>query len=85
MTIRNPFGSYLKNLELTVKSENDCLKIKVGEDIISNDFDLTQRFNDYFIDVAANLKAPIEQSNFDDLRGHVRLKNPDNIAFSYQK
>ena len=53
----------------------------IGEDIISNDFDLAERFNDYFINVAANLKAPIEQSNFDDLREHIRLTIPDNVVF----
>ena len=52
-------------------NENDYLKIKVGEDIISNYFDLAERFNEYFINVAANLKAPIEQSNFDDLREYI--------------
>ena len=29
----------------------------------------------------ANLKAPIEQSNFNDLREHIRLKIPDNVVF----
>ena len=62
-------------------NENGCLKIKVGEDIITNDFDLAEHFNDYFINVAANLKAPIEQNNFDDLRELIRLKIPDNVVF----
>ena len=43
-------------------NENDCLKIKVGEDIILNDFDIAERFNDSFINVAANLKASIEHA-----------------------
>ena len=70
------FGAYGKKC-----NENGCLKIKVGEDIISNDFDLAESFNDYFINVAANLKAPIEKNNFDDLRELIRLKIPDNVVF----
>ena len=70
------FGANSKNC-----NENGCLKIKVGEDIISNDFDLAERFNDYFINVVASLIALIEQSIFDDLREHLRLKIPDNVVF----
>ena len=63
-------------------NENGCLKIKVGEDIISNDFDLAERFNDYFINVVANLNAPIEKkNNFDELRELIRLKIPANVVF----
>ena len=62
-------------------NENDCLKIKVGVEIISNDFDLAERFNDYFINVEAYHKTPIEQSNFDDLREHTMLNIPENVVF----
>ena len=61
--------------------ENSCLKIKSGNDIISDEFDLAERFNDYFIYIAANLKEPIVESKFDDLQEHIRQKIPDNVIF----
>ena len=44
--------------------------------------DLAECFNDYFINVAANLKEPIEQSTFDDLKEHIKQKIPDNVNFA---
>ena len=44
--------------------------------------DLAECFNDYFIDIAANLKEPIEQSTFDDLMEHIRQKIPENVNFA---
>ena len=61
--------------------ENSCLKIKSGDDIISDEFNLAERFNDYFINIAANLKEPIVESNFDDLQEHISQKIPDNVIF----
>ena len=61
--------------------ENSCLKIKLGDDIISDEFDLEKRFNDYFINIAANLKEPIVESNFDDIQEHIGQKIPDNVIF----
>ena len=40
-----------------------------------------QYINDYFINIAANLKEPIVESNFDDLQEHIRQKIPDNVIF----
>ena len=61
--------------------ENSCLKIKSGDDIISDEFDLAERFNDFFINIATNLKEPIKESNFDDLQEYIRQKIPDNVIF----
>ena len=60
---------------------NDCLQIKAGDSVISNDFDLAENFNDYFINVASNLKEPIEQSPFNELKEHVKAKIPDDVHF----
>ena len=57
------------------------LKIKSGDDIISDEFDLAERFNDYFINIAANLKEQIVESKFDILQEHIRQKIPDNVIF----
>ena len=67
------------------------LEIKKGDDIISNDLDLAECFNDYFINVCvcvfffflpANLKEPIEQSTFDELKEHIKQKIPENVNFA---
>ena len=62
--------------------EKRCLKMKSGYDIISDEFDLAERFIDYFmINIAANVKEPIVKSNFDDLQEHIRQTIPDNVIF----
>lgn len=62
-------------------NDNDILEIKLGDTVISNDFDLAENFNDYFINVASSLKEPLEQSNFDELKQHISEKIPDNVYF----
>ena len=60
---------------------NDCLHIKAGDSVISNDFDLAENSNDYFINVASNLKEPIEQSPFNELKEHVNAKLSEGVHF----
>ena len=60
---------------------NDCLQIKAGDSVISNDFDLAENFNDYFINVASNLKEPLEQSPFNKLKEQVNAKIPEGVHF----
>ena len=76
--IPSPFGKFLKNSELVAKKcdGNDCLQIKAGDSVISNDFDLAENFN-----VAPNLKEPLEQSPFNELKEHVNAKIPENVHF----
>ena len=85
--IRKPYENFLKNLKRTINNlmKTVVLKIKSGDDIISEEFDLAERFNDYFINIAANLKEPIVESNFDDLQEYIRQKNPLMLFLSYQK
>ena len=35
------------------------------------------------MNIAANLKEPMVESNFDDLQEHIRQKNPDNVIFDF--
>ena len=46
--------------------------------------DLAECFNDYFINIAANLKEPIEQCTFDDLKEHNK-KIQKMLILRYQK
>ena len=47
--------------------ENSCLKIKSVDDIISDEFDLAECFNDYFINIAANLNLFCQRATFEPL------------------
>ena len=62
-------------------AQNSSLQIKNSNEIISDDFELAEHFNDYFVNVAANLKEPIEESNFDILQMYIQQKIPENVIF----
>ena len=62
-------------------AQNSSLQIKNGNEIISDDFELAEHFNDYFVNVAANLKEPIEESNFDIVQMYIQQKIPENVIF----
>ena len=81
--IPSPFGNVKKNSQLAGKKgdDNDCLEIKAGDSVISYDFDLAENFNDYFINVASNLKEPLEQSSFNELNEHVNANIPEDVHF----
>ena len=55
--------------------------IKAGDGEISNDFYLDENFNDYFINVASNLKEPIELNPFNEMKEHVNAKIPEEVHF----
>ena len=54
--------------------DSGCLEIRKSDDIISNDLDLAEFFNDYFINIAANLQEPIKQSTLMILWSILRRK-----------
>lgn len=60
---------------------NYVSELKVGENVISSHHDLAETFNDYFINIASNLKEPVEHSSFDELKQHIRQKIPENVYF----
>ena len=62
------------------KSRNDesNLNINLGDRVITDTSDLTDVFNSYFVNVAANLKEPITPSNFEVLDHYVKSKLPIN-------
>ena len=47
--------------------------------------DLAERFNDSFINIAANHKEPIVESNFNDLQEDIRQKIPENVISELQE
>ena len=48
---------------------------------MSDDTELAGVFNDYFINIAANLKMPIENKDLSKLQTYISSKVPDNFQF----
>ncbi|MCG8078589.1 MAG: hypothetical protein JAY75_20420 [Candidatus Thiodiazotropha taylori] len=68
------------------KDENkDFLNLKIGDKIISEDIDLANCFNDYFVNIASKLKEPIEPCSFDELKEFLRQRIPGNVCFELPK
>ena len=64
--------------------ENDNasnFKIKVEDDVISNDSEVAEVFNNYFIYIASKLKEPVPNSDFKELNNIIRSKVPNEIDF----
>ena len=49
--------------------------------MLTNEKDLTQHFNNYFVNVASKLKEPIVNSEFEHLNTFVQSKVPSNVEF----
>ena len=64
-------------------SSNDSnFEIKVNDNIISNDQDIANAFNDFFVNIPSKLKEPIKPSEFELLQSYVKSKVNDNTNFS---
>ncbi|MCG8112744.1 MAG: reverse transcriptase domain-containing protein [Candidatus Thiodiazotropha taylori] len=64
---------------------NSCesnINIKLGEQTITNETELTKLFNEYFVNVAASLKEPLTLSDNEELDNFVRSKVPANTEFN---
>ena len=59
----------------------NIFSIKHGEKFISDETELVEIFNDYFVNIASKLKEPIEHNYFSILRGHINSKIPENMHF----
>ena len=72
-----------KELGTNKKGSNDesNLNINLGDRVTTDDSDLTDVFNSYFVNVTANLKEPITPSNFEILDNYVISKLPINTEF----
>ena len=55
--------------------------IKSENDMITNESDLAEHFNNYFVNVASNLKEPIVNSEFERLNTFVQSKVPNDVEF----
>ena len=64
----------------TTKVNN--FEIKINNDIISDDQDIANIFNDYFVNIPSKLKEPIQPSEFKLLHNFVDSKVNDNTNFT---
>ena len=55
--------------------------LKLDDQIITNESDLSEIFNNYFINIASKLKEPIVETDFEPLNIYVSSKVPTDIDF----
>ena len=58
------------------------INIKIGEQLVIHEADLTQLFNAYFVNVASSIKEPTVHSNFVELQHYVESKVTSNTEFT---
>ena len=58
-------------------------EIKMNDDIISNDLDIANVFNDYFVNIPSKLREPIQDSEFKVLQDFVDSKVNNHTNFFY--
>ena len=63
-------------------SSESNINIKQGEQMITNETDLFELFNDYFVNVASNLKEPVTLSDNELLNNFVQSKVPTTTKFN---
>ena len=66
--------------------ENSCesnINIKIGEQLITNESDLSELFNHYFVTFASNLKEPITLSDNELLINFIQSKVPKPLNLTF--
>lgn len=64
---------------------NSCesnINIKLGEQLVTDETEVAELFNDYFVNVASKLKEPIKLSDNELLNDYVRSKVPTTTEFN---
>lgn len=62
-------------------NEKDDINIIADDNIISNDQDIANIFNEFFVNIAANLREPLKHSDFAELKHHIGSKLNRDICF----
>ena len=60
---------------------NDILGLQINEKFVSDDTELAGGFNEYFINISANLKELIENTDLSKLKIYISSKVPDKFQF----
>ena len=74
--IFNEVGMKKKENDKTINS-----KIKLKENVITNESEVAEVLNNYFTNIASKLKEPIINSDFESLNGFIGSKVPSNTDF----
>ena len=71
------FGTSKKGI-----AKDNNFEIKINNKTISNDLDIANGFNDYFVNIPSKLKEPIQPSEFTRLKDFVDSKVNDDTNFT---
>ena len=64
------------------KNNNDkILGLNIDNEIVTDESVLAETFNDYFVNIASELKEPMTKPDFAKLREFVSMKIPENVTF----
>ena len=59
----------------TANSNNDILGLHINGTTVSDDAEIAEYFNDYFINIASNLKEPMQQYDFNKRSNYIYSTN----------
>lgn len=62
-------------------SNNDILGLKINGETVTDNIELADSFNNYFINIASDLKEPLQQNDLSKLNDYINSKVPDNVVF----
>ena len=62
-------------------SASSINSLKVGNSDIDDAAEIANAFNDFFINIADNIKEPIEPSNHEKLQDYCKERIPENVVF----
>ena len=68
-----------------MKGDLAPLGIKNEQQVITNEQAIADHFNDFFINVASNLKQPLKPSNFEKLNSYINSKISNDVSFEIPK
>ena len=54
--------------------------IQINKEIVSDDREIAECFNDFFLNTASNHKEPLQQYDFIKLKNYITSKVPENIV-----
>ena len=61
--------------------DNNILGLRINDKIVSDNSESAGIFNDYLINIAANLKEPLENTDLSKLKSFICNKIPDDVNF----
>ena len=62
-----------------MESTESAFGIKINEQAITNEQMMADHFNEFFINIASNLKQPIKPSHFEKLNNFINSKVTDDV------